>query len=312
LADLSDNGGNGQGLLPPPPRTGKRPAFLLYGADYLADEAVIGMTLAQLGAYTLLLIIHSREGSIPAETDRIARLIRLYGHTAAFRAVWKWPLSTVFQPHPSQPGRLVQPRMFDDLQRIETLALHRSIAGVQGGRKSAELRREFQANAKQKASSSSASSSADTEEERRPSQERNPTQEKPDPLPICQKQQIGRGSSRSSRPTAEEASALRSGFDLFYVEYPRKVKPDAAERAFAATVRKAAKDEGEKTTPELIGRISQRIFVGVCEWAAFWGSKGWLKANGGARPEAAIEYPATFLNAGQWKTSPPGFGDDEE
>jgi len=144
-------------------RAGKAPAFQFYAADYLADEATIGMTLAQIGAYTLLLAIHFREGSIPANPDRIARLIRCQGQSVAFRELWRWPLSDCFQPHPTKPDRLVQGRMFEDLKVAQQRHLESVETGVLGGRKSAKLRAEKQGPLETNPTSSSASASASAE-----------------------------------------------------------------------------------------------------------------------------------------------------
>jgi len=54
---------------------GKSPAFQFYAAEWLADENVRLMTLEETGAYIDALAICWREGSIPADPERLARLI---------------------------------------------------------------------------------------------------------------------------------------------------------------------------------------------------------------------------------------------
>lgn len=54
---------------------GKSPAFQFYAAEWLADEHVRLMTLAETGAYIDALAICWREGSIPADPGLLARLI---------------------------------------------------------------------------------------------------------------------------------------------------------------------------------------------------------------------------------------------
>ena len=57
-------------------RAGKAPAFQFYAADYLADENVALMTLEEEGAYTRALAYCWREGSIPADPEKLSRLLK--------------------------------------------------------------------------------------------------------------------------------------------------------------------------------------------------------------------------------------------
>lgn len=58
--------------MPPP---GSAPAFQFYAADWLSDEHVRTMTLEETGAYIDALALCWREGSIPADPEKLARLI---------------------------------------------------------------------------------------------------------------------------------------------------------------------------------------------------------------------------------------------
>lgn len=96
-------------------REGKSPAFQFYAADWLADEDVRAMTLAERGAYIDLLAFCWREGSIPDDSDRCARLL---GATAReFAGCWT-AVRARFQP--GEAGRLVSARM--EQQRAEHAA----------------------------------------------------------------------------------------------------------------------------------------------------------------------------------------------
>jgi uncharacterized protein YdaU (DUF1376 family) len=74
--------------------------FPFYAADWLADEDVDLMPLETQGAYVRLMCHQWREGSIPADTASIARLLRV--HHKTFSVIWskletKFPLSETGQ-----------------------------------------------------------------------------------------------------------------------------------------------------------------------------------------------------------------------
>jgi uncharacterized protein YdaU (DUF1376 family) len=99
---------------------GKAPAFQFYAADWLADEAVSVMSLEEEGAYIRALCYCWREGSIPADEDRLARLLK-----GAPPSVVK-VVTDCFTNSPSDDSRLIHPmlekerakqRDFSDRQR---------------------------------------------------------------------------------------------------------------------------------------------------------------------------------------------------
>jgi len=55
---------------------GKAPAFQFYAADWLADQSVSMMTLEEEGAYIRAMCYCWREGSIPADDDKLSRLLK--------------------------------------------------------------------------------------------------------------------------------------------------------------------------------------------------------------------------------------------
>lgn len=56
---------------------GKPPAFQLYAADFLGDPKVSSMTLQERGAHITLLCCAWQEGAIPADPDRLAKLLHV-------------------------------------------------------------------------------------------------------------------------------------------------------------------------------------------------------------------------------------------
>jgi uncharacterized protein YdaU (DUF1376 family) len=124
-------------------RAGKPPARQHYCADFLADERVALMTTTQIGAYALLLDYHWREGSIPADPKKIAKLSRLSG--SRFDQIWNGcvqPLRECFQDHPEpeKHDRLIQSRSWADKVRYTEQVQACKDSGSLGGRKSAKLR----------------------------------------------------------------------------------------------------------------------------------------------------------------------------
>jgi uncharacterized protein YdaU (DUF1376 family) len=99
------------------------------------------MSLAQRGAYITLLGYHWREGSIPADRERIGRLLGVRGR--ALDAVWSGPLLECFVESP-EPGRLIQMRMFQEARTLRDWIARSRESGARGGRKSASIRRASQ------------------------------------------------------------------------------------------------------------------------------------------------------------------------
>lgn len=119
---------SGPAVNPKPPL----PWFRFFPADFVADENVIVMTLEEVGAYVLLLAYDWREGSIPADPKRIARLLRVDEATAV--RLWEG-LSPCFGPN-GEPGRLCNGRLAKERADAEALRARR----VLGGRKTAAKR----------------------------------------------------------------------------------------------------------------------------------------------------------------------------
>lgn len=108
----------------------KAPAFQLYTKDFDTDERVMLMNLEQEGAFFRLLRVHWREGSIPAEPESLALLCRTTGERFE-RHIWP-RVAPCFSSVDELPGRLVNPRMHRDRQRLEAFKEERSASGRKG------------------------------------------------------------------------------------------------------------------------------------------------------------------------------------
>jgi uncharacterized protein YdaU (DUF1376 family) len=84
----------------------KAPAFQFYPKDFLTDENVRVMSLQERGAYITLICLCWTEGSLPADTERLARLCGV--PATFFRKLWP-ALAVCFRE--AESGRLVHPRL---------------------------------------------------------------------------------------------------------------------------------------------------------------------------------------------------------
>jgi uncharacterized protein YdaU (DUF1376 family) len=84
------------------------PAFQFYPSDFLVDENVVMMGMAERGVYITLMSYCWREGTIPADVVRLSRFCNLDEQTMA-------PLWTVvqvcFEQSAEDASRLVHPRL---------------------------------------------------------------------------------------------------------------------------------------------------------------------------------------------------------
>lgn len=134
--------------------TDKSPAFQFYPGDFLSDENVAAMSLEERGAYITLLCYCWKEGSIPAETKRIARLLGVRSQVITRL----WPgLEPCFREASGKPGRLVNPRL--ERERRKQVARRKKLS--EAGKKGADARHgDGQATARPVASPSLSSSSS--------------------------------------------------------------------------------------------------------------------------------------------------------
>ncbi len=110
---------------------GKSPCFQFYAAEYLADENVALMTLEEEGAYIRALAYCWREGSIPADDDKLSRLLK-GASTTVLRVV-----EGCFNQSPTEDDRLVHGRLEKEREK-QRVWREKS---AHGGKKSGESRR---------------------------------------------------------------------------------------------------------------------------------------------------------------------------
>jgi len=113
----------------------KSPAFQFYPSDFLSDENVISMTFEERGVYITLLSNCWIQGSIPADQDKIKRLLPGYNGDGIPEQVME-----CFQPMEDNPGRLVHNRL--EKERLKQDEWKEKCSA--GGRKSAEIRQKKQ------------------------------------------------------------------------------------------------------------------------------------------------------------------------
>jgi hypothetical protein len=107
----------------------KSPAFQFYPADFLADENVVLMTNRELGCYIKLMCYCWREGSIPSDVNKIARLCGEDG--SAMADLWI-AISSCFEVAINDPSRLVHPRLVTEQQKQSEHKKERSESGKKG------------------------------------------------------------------------------------------------------------------------------------------------------------------------------------
>jgi uncharacterized protein YdaU (DUF1376 family) len=110
----------------------KAPAFQWYPKDIETDEYVMLMDNRQFGAYVHLLNHGWIHGGIPSEIAAQAHLVK---ETSA-RWAKMWPLiAPCWQPHPSDPARLVNPRQERERTGQAKHKSERSDSGKRGAEK---------------------------------------------------------------------------------------------------------------------------------------------------------------------------------
>lgn len=111
----------------------KSPAFQFYPAEFLADENVVMMSNQELGCYIKLMCYCWREGSIPSDISKIAKLC---GEDSSVMAKLWIAISSCFEQPLYSHDRLVHPRL--EKERIKQLEHKKERA--ESGKKGAESR----------------------------------------------------------------------------------------------------------------------------------------------------------------------------
>jgi uncharacterized protein YdaU (DUF1376 family) len=107
----------------------KTPAFQFYPADFLSDENVVLMSNRELGCYIKLMCYCWREGSIPSDLKKIARLCGEDG--SAMADLWI-AIGVCFEVSGSDESRMVHPRLETERLKQSEFKTERSESGKKG------------------------------------------------------------------------------------------------------------------------------------------------------------------------------------
>lgn len=237
------------------------PAFLMYPRDILTSTVWVTMTPEQRGGYASLLFhawLQPRPGWLPADDDLLAALSGL---------AERWPecRTAIARAFHVRKGWWVQPRMV--------------------GERRAQQRRHFQA---KKGARTTNSKRWGSVAQRLDSESRGVSLAFASAVAVEESKSTDMAAARPSmgvtaKKPDPKAEWLEAFTEDFYPAYPRKVRPDAARRAWLAT---------KPWTQETCDAIAS----GLDKWKAYWSER--------ETPKDKIPYPATFLNGGQWKGGP--------
>jgi uncharacterized protein YdaU (DUF1376 family) len=101
----------------------RSPAFQFYPADFLSDPNVAGMSLQERGAYITLLCLCWKDGSLPLEDERLARMVGLP------LPAWRKLSPIVVGCFTKADGRLVHKRLDHERQKQEEFRRRQSDKG---------------------------------------------------------------------------------------------------------------------------------------------------------------------------------------
>lgn len=107
----------------------KAPAFQFYAAEFLVDENVVLMSNQQVGCYIKLMAYCWREGSIPADVSKVAKLC---GEDGSVMAQLWLGISECFEVASALPNRLVHPRLQIERDKQEQFKSERAVSGKKG------------------------------------------------------------------------------------------------------------------------------------------------------------------------------------
>lgn len=110
----------------------KPPAFQFYPAEFLSDENVVLMNNQEIGCYIKLLCYCWREGSIPNDIPKMAKLCGEDG--SAMAQLWL-AIQPCFSSAIGDPSRLVHPRLEMERKKQEEFRKERSSTGRNGANK---------------------------------------------------------------------------------------------------------------------------------------------------------------------------------
>lgn len=191
----------------------KAPAFQFYPSDFLSDENVVVMTNQEVGCYIKLLCFCWKQGSIPKDLSKIAKLCG--EDDTAMAQLWP-SLKPCFIEN-GNTGRLTNPRLEKERKKQENYRKERSESGKKGAVK----------RWKQQKKNSSAIA-------------------KPMAEPMA-KDSSSSSSSRKEPPIVPHKSKkLEADFERFWTAYPKKVG-----KGYCLDVWKNPKKRKKKKLPDI-------------------------------------------------------------
>jgi uncharacterized protein YdaU (DUF1376 family) len=104
--------------------------FKFFTDEFLADEALVSLTLEERGALVTLWAHAWREGSLPSEDWKVARLLGIPGPV---QATLKPALKPFFTVDPGRPDRMISPRLERERLEAENRRMALSGSGARGG-----------------------------------------------------------------------------------------------------------------------------------------------------------------------------------
>ncbi len=107
----------------------KSPAFQFYPAEFLADENVLLMSNQEIGCYVKLMCVCWRQGSIPSDINKIAKLCSENG--SAMAQLWT-AIKPCFNLDEKNPLRLIHPRLEKEKAKQKEFKIERSSSGKRG------------------------------------------------------------------------------------------------------------------------------------------------------------------------------------
>ena len=107
------------------------PAFQFYAGDWLSSQNVMAMTLEEEGAFVRLLAIAWKDPDcgISSDESRLSKLMK--GRWSRVREA----VLPMFVEHPTAPGKLINPRLYREWERLQKRRETMSAAGKAGAEK---------------------------------------------------------------------------------------------------------------------------------------------------------------------------------
>ena len=109
----------------------RSPAFQFYPAEFLADANVVMMSNRELGCYIKLMCFCWREGSIPSDVSKLAKLCGEDG--SAMADLWI-AIGSCFDSAINDPSKLVHHRLEKERQKQEEHRKERAESGLKGAK----------------------------------------------------------------------------------------------------------------------------------------------------------------------------------